>query len=112
MLMEFLLLICNDPSGEEYRPEDDKIEEWFDEVTSLGVHIHGNRLQPQQHAKTVRRRRGKVVVTDGPFAETKERIGGFDVIECTDLDQAITVASKHPMAQFGCVEIRPIWPFE
>jgi hypothetical protein len=110
--MEFLLLICNDPTGEEYKPEDDKIEEWAEEVISSGVRIHGNRLHPQTHAKTVRRRRGKVVVTDGPFADTKERIGGFDVIECTDLDQAIDVASKHPMAQFGCVEVRPIWPFE
>ena len=56
-----------------------------------------------EHAKTVRRRRGKVVVTDGPFADTKERIGGFDLIECADLDEAIAVASQAPD---GAVRLR------
>jgi hypothetical protein len=110
--MEFLLLICNDPTGEEYVPEEDNIVEWVEEVTSSGVRIQGNRLRPMEHAKTVRRRRGTLDVTDGPFADTKERIGGFDVIECDDLDEAIAVAAKHPMARWGCVEIRPIWPFD
>lgn len=110
--MKFLLLICNDPTGEEYSPADDNLNDWVDEVTSSGVRIIGDRLRPMEQAKTVRRRRGKVVVTDGPFADTKERIGGFDFIDCADLDEAVAVASKHPMARFGCVEVRPIWPFE
>ena len=110
--MQYLLLICNDPTGEEYSPADDHIEEWVDEVNASGVRLVGNRLQPQDHAKTVRRRKGKVLVTDGPFADTKERIGGFDLLECDTVEQAVEVASKHPMAQFGCVEVRPIWPFE
>jgi hypothetical protein len=52
------------------------------------------------------------IVTDGPFAETKEQIAGFDVLECADLDEAIEVASRHPMARFGVLEVRPFWPFE
>ena len=61
-------------------------------------------------ATTVRIRGGEVLVTDGPFAETKEQIGGFDVIECADLDEAIEVASKHPVATYGSVDVRPFWP--
>jgi hypothetical protein len=110
--MQFLLLICNDSTGEEYTPAEDNVVEWVEEVTMSGVRIFGNRLRPMEDAKTVRRRRGKVVVTDGPFADTKERLGGFDLIECNDIDEAVAVAAKHPMARFGCVEVRPIWPFD
>jgi hypothetical protein len=59
---------------------------------------------------TVRVREGEVLVADGPFAETKEQIGGFDIIDCADLDEAIEIASKHPVATFGTIEIRPFWP--
>jgi hypothetical protein len=54
-------------------------------------------------------RRGEVVLSDGPFAETKEQVGGFDLIDCRDLDEAIEVASKHPAAKFGTIEVRPLW---
>ena len=64
---------------------------------------------PPEDATTVRVRDGKLLLTDGPFVETKELICGFDVIECRDLDEAIEVASKHPMASFGMVEVRPFW---
>jgi hypothetical protein len=50
-----------------------------------------------------------VLITDGPFAETKEQIGGFDILDCADLDEALEVASKHPVATFGTVEVRPFW---
>ena len=60
-----------------------------------------------QHATTVRVRGGEVVIADGPFAETKEQIGGYDILECADLDEAIEVASKHPVARFGMLEVRP-----
>lgn len=106
--MQYLLLICNDPTGEEFDPEDNDIDKWLETVE--GVRQEGNRLHPQSHARTVRRRKGKVLVTDGPYADTKERIGGFDLLECDDIETAIDVASKHPMARFGCVEVRPIWP--
>jgi hypothetical protein len=54
-------------------------------------------------------RGGDVLVADGPFAETKEQIAGFDIIECADLDEAIDVASRHPVARFGSIEVRPFW---
>ena len=57
----------------------------------------------------MRVRDGKLLLTDGPFIESKELIAGFDIIDCADLDEAIEVASKHPMAKFGMVEVRPFW---
>jgi hypothetical protein len=58
---------------------------------------------------TVRLQRGEVVLSEDAFAETKEQIAGYDVIECEDLDEAIEVASKHPVARFGAIEVRPFW---
>ena len=72
----------------------------------------GDRLRPPADAKTVRRRDGKVTVTDGPFAETHEWIAGFDILECADLDEAIELASRHPMATSGIIELRPAWPLD
>jgi len=62
-------------------------------------------------ATIVRLRDKEVLIADGPFAETKEQIAGYDILECADLDEAIEVASKHPVAKFGVVEVRPFWPF-
>jgi hypothetical protein len=73
------------------------------------VRLLGDRLRPVSDATTVRVRNDELLISDGPFAETKEQIGGFDVIECADLDEAIEVASKHPVARFGAVEVRPFW---
>ena len=72
----------------------------------------GERLRPAGQAKTVRVRGGKVLVTDGPFAEAKEVILGFDILECADMDEAIAVAAAHPMARAGRLEVRAFWPFE
>jgi hypothetical protein len=55
-------------------------------------------------------REDEVLLSDGPFAETKEQMAGYDLIECADLDEAIEVASKHPMAKLGSIEVRPVWP--
>ena len=93
-------------------PEEDNIGEWVDEVTARGVSVFGARLRPVEDATTVRVRGGEVLVTDGPFTESKEWIAGFDVLECRDLDEAIEVASRHPMARFGRIELRPIWPLD
>jgi hypothetical protein len=60
----------------------------------------------------VRVRGGRRIVTDGPFAETKEVILGFDLLECADMEEAIELAAQHPMARFGRLELRPVWPFE
>ena len=70
----------------------------------------GDRLRPPEYASTVRVRGGDAIVTDGPFTESKEWIAGYDVIECADLDEAIEIASKHPMARAGRIEVRRAWP--
>jgi hypothetical protein len=72
------------------------------------VLLHGDRLRYVSDATTVQVRSREVLVSDGPFAETKEQIVGYDVIDCADLDEAIEVASKHPTAWFGTIEVRPI----
>ena len=73
------------------------------------MRLDGDRLQRAAAATSVRSRNGKQVVTDGPFAETKEQIAGYDVIDCADLDEAIEIAGRHPVAAWGTVEIRPFW---
>ena len=110
--MRYLMFVCVDPDAEKYVPEEDNIHDWVDEMDRRKVRILGNRLRGVEHATTVRRRKGKVLVSDGPFAETKEWIAGFDLLECTDLDEAVEVAAKHPMARFGRIEVRPCWPEE
>ncbi|HEV2428054.1 MAG TPA: YciI family protein, partial [Acidimicrobiales bacterium] len=79
------------------------------EFGAKGVLVGGERLRPSTDATTVQVRDGKVLTTDGPFAETKEQIGGYFIAECADLDEAIGVASKIPGAKFGSIEVRPIW---
>lgn len=107
--MRYLMFVCIDPEAEKYVPEEDNVDDWVDEMEQRKVRIFGNRLRNVKEAVTVRRRRGKVLVTDGPFAETREWIAGFDLLECAGLDEAIEVAAKHPMARFGRLEIRPVW---
>ena len=76
-------------------------------MSNRGVRLFGGELEPAGSARTVRGKDPGAVVTDGPFADTKEQIAGFDVLECADLDEAIEVAAKHPMASGGIVEVRP-----
>ena len=78
-------------------------------IQQSGQYVTGHRLQPVHTATTVRVRNGKVSTTDGPFAETKEQLGGFYLIEGRDLNDAIQVASRIPSARHGSVEVRPIW---
>lgn len=110
--MEYMMFVATDPAAETYDPAQDNIEEWIKEVTARGIHIRGDRLRPVEDATLVRMRDGEVLVTDGPYTESKEWIAGYDIIDCADLDEAIEVASKHPMARFGRIELRPVWPFE
>jgi hypothetical protein len=79
-------------------------------MESRSIRLTGDRLRPPSDATTVRVRDGETLVTDGPFVETKEYVGGFDIIDCANLDEAIEVASKHPIAKFGMIELRPFWP--
>ncbi|MFB9377539.1 YciI family protein [Kineococcus gynurae] len=108
--MQYVLFVCTDPTGEPYDPAGDDIEAWFSALDSQGKHLFGDRLRPVEDATTVRVRAGERLVTDGPFAETREWIAGFDVVEAADLDEAIGIAAAHPMARFGRIEIRPTWP--
>lgn len=77
-------------------------------VQSDGIKTGGQPLQPVSNATTVRIRDGKTMITDGPFAETKEQLAGFYVLECDNLDEAVALAEKMPDAQYGSIEIRPI----
>jgi hypothetical protein len=79
-----------------------------EELRKSGHYLASDALQSVETATTIRARNGKTITTDGPFAETKEQLGGFVLIEASDLNDAIRVASKIPPARLGCVEVRPI----
>jgi hypothetical protein len=106
--VKYMLLICGDESAAEHA--EDGCEGWSEEMQARGVLVGGGGLRPPTEATTVRVRQEQVVLSDGPFAETKEQVGGFCLIECADLDEAIEVTSKHPAATYGTIEIRPMWP--
>jgi hypothetical protein len=109
--MKYLMLVCIDPEFE--RGDDDgapDVEDWVNEMDSKRIRLMGNRVRPASDATTVRVRNREVLLTDGPYAETKDLIAGFDILECADLDEAIQVAAKHPMAWHGVIELRPFWP--
>ena len=88
---------------------EDELTEWINEMTARGVVLDGARLRPTTDATTVRVSDGRKVVTDGPFAETKEVVGGFDILECGSLEEAVEIAAGHPVAQMGTIEVRPLW---
>ena len=106
--MKYLLLICTD-GPIDAGPEELDAQPWVDEMDGRGVRLTGARTRDAEDATTVRVRDGALLVTDGPFADTKEQMAGFDIIECADLDEAIEVASKHPMSHYGMIEVRPFW---
>jgi hypothetical protein len=85
------------------------IEEWVADVDGRGKRLDGDRLRPVSDATSVRVSGGQVLVTDGPFTESKEWIAGYDVLECDDLDEAIAIAARHPQANGGIIELRPFW---
>ena len=113
--MRYALLICADESAraaagpEEYAATKAAYDAFAAEMAARGVLRGGERLHPTTDATTVRVSGGETLVSDGPFAETKEQMGGFFLIDCQDLDEAIEVASSVPAAAHGCVEVRPIW---
>ena len=113
--MRYALLICGDEKGMEARsPEEASagLNEYMafgEEMGKRGVLRGGERLRPTTDATTVRVRDGEVLTSDGPFAETKEQMGGFYLVDCKDIDEAIGVASKIPGAREGSIEVRPIW---
>ena len=84
------------------------MDAWIREMEGTGVKKYGGHLRPAGEAVTVRVRGGEVLVSDGPFAETKEQIAGFDLLECAGRDAAIEVAARHPTARIGTFELRPL----
>ena len=113
--MRYALLICGDEnsyaalSPEEAAAGTAEYGVFSEEMAKRGVLQGGERLRPTSDATTVRVRDGEVLTSDGPFAATKEQMGGFFLVDCKDLDEAIEVASKIPGARHGSVEVRPIW---
>lgn len=115
--MRYLCLIYeNEKAWEALPPAETEaiMNEYFqftDDIRKNGKYVAGEALHPTASATTVRVRNGKVSTTDGPFAETKEQLGGFYLIEATDLNDAIQVASRIPAARGGSIEIRPVMDF-
>jgi hypothetical protein len=109
--MKYMMFVIADPNGvEEPNADRPTIEEWVADVDGRGKRLTGDRLRPTSDATTVRFAGGQVLVSDGPFVESKDWICGFDILECDDLDEAIAIAARHPMANGGKLELRPFWP--
>jgi hypothetical protein len=114
--MKFLLLVCWDAESMDAQTEPDPNETheaegfpWLDDLQARGMWMTGDQLAPPRRARSVRVRDGKPIVTDGPFVETKEAVGGFDLIECGSFDEAVEIAAGHPVAEIGTIEVRPLW---
>jgi hypothetical protein len=105
--MKYMMFVCSDSEPDTDPAPEPDIHAWVAENDAAGRRIAGNVLGPVSAATTVRVRNGELLVSDGPFAETKEVIVGYDLLECADLDEAIEVARTHPMARYGRIELRP-----
>ena len=109
--MQYILLIYSDEGGE---PEGDQADvlrrygAFTEKIRDGGKLVTADRLKPPS-AATVRIRDGETLVTDGPFAETKEQLGGYYVLDCENLDEALAYAAKIPAAENGSIEVRPVW---
>ncbi|MFC0004493.1 YciI family protein [Micromonospora siamensis] len=106
--MKYLMFVCTDTEPDPDTAAHPDIEKWVADNDANGRRLDGSVLGPAAAATTVRVRDGDLLVSDGPFAETKELIVGFDLLECADLDEAIEVARAHPMAYAGRLELRPL----
>jgi len=115
--VQYMLLIYLDPSAgpDPQSPEGQAASAaWFtytEAMREAGVHVAGEALQPIQTATTVRQRGGETLTVDGPFAETKEVLGGFYVLDVPDLDAALSWAQRAPNTSYGSVEVRPVMVF-
>jgi ketosteroid isomerase-like protein len=105
--MKYMLLVCGDDTADASGMP--PVEPWVEDLGDRGVRLHGHRLALPSDAVTVRVRDGEVLRTDGPFAETKEYVAGFDVLECGSLEEAVEAAARHPVATIGAMEVRPFW---
>ncbi len=116
--MQYLCLIYEEEAKMMSRSEEEQQQIMADywaftgDIKEKGQFVAGEALMPTETATTVRIRDGKTVTTDGPFAETKEQLGGFYLLECKDLDEAIAQAARIPSSKFGSIEVRPIMVFD
>ncbi len=104
--MKYMMFVCTDTEPETDESQVPDIHAWVAENDANGRRVEGSVLAPPSAATTVRVRGGELLVSDGPFAETKEVIVGFDILDCADLDEALEVARRHPMAYHGRIELR------
>jgi hypothetical protein len=115
--MRYLLAIYGDEQGFSEATEADTAamvaayDQFTKDIVDRGLFQAGEALQPTSTATTVRVRDGRTLTTDGPFAETKEQLGGYYVVDCKDLDEAIEVAAQIPGASSGSIEVRPVMEF-
>ena len=116
--MQYLCLIYDDETMWQTMPENDRnaiMGEYMgftESIRTSGNMVAGDALQPTSTATTVRVRNGETLVTDGPFAETKEQLGGYYLIEANDADEALAIAARIPSARYGSIEVRPVMVFE
>jgi hypothetical protein len=112
--MKFILLVYNDPALLDALPAaefDSRMRSCFahvDELQDQGCPIESQQLDAPATARTVRIRNGRTTTTDGPFAETKEVLGGFNIIEAESMEEAVRIAESFPWARTGCIEVRPV----
>ncbi|MBO1738851.1 YciI family protein [Leifsonia sp. TF02-11] len=109
--MKYMMFVITDSQPDTETDESD-VDLWVDELDASGKRLIGEVLAPQTESRVVRVRDGKRYVTDGPFTETTEVICGFDILDVDDLDEAIEIASRHPMARNGQLELRPFMVWE
>jgi hypothetical protein len=112
--MKYMLLIYDDPQAWDKFSEDERgrimgqFGQFTREIQASGQYLTGSQLHPTSAATSVRVRNGKRLLTDGPFAETREQLGGYYLVEAKDLDEAVALAARIPVAHFGTVEVRPL----
>jgi len=110
--VQYMLLIYSNENGEAESDEQDILRRYgafTQDVRDNGKLVTADRLKPTSAATTVRIRNGETLVTDGPFAETKEQLGGYYVLECENIDEALAYAAQIPAAEQGSIEVRPVW---
>jgi hypothetical protein len=116
--MQYMCLIYDDENTWDNLPEDERnavfaeYGSFTESIKGSGNYVAGDALQPTSTATTVRIRDGKTTVTDGPFAETKEQLGGYYLVEAKDVDEALKIAERIPSARYGSIEVRPVVVWE
>ena len=108
--MKYMMFVITEPTPGRISTKPEGADTWIAEAG--GRRLVGDRLRPPPEAKVVCVRDGKTIVTDGPFTESKEAIVGFDILDCATLAEAVEIASRHPLATTGRLELRAFWPFE